>query len=391
MKDETRLTHAGRAPGRFEGAVSAPVFHVSTVVFPTVAAMREAEANRWNMLYYGRHGSPTTFAFEEAVAALEGGFKGVITPSGVSAIATALLAYAKTGDHVLVADCIYDPTRRFCDNVLAKNGIEVTYFDPLIGGGIAALMQANTTAVMLESPGSLTFEVQDIPAIAAVAHEAGAVVINDNTWATPLFFKSFDRGVDISVHSASKYIGGHSDIMLGIAVTSEACYLPVKRTAALHGVCAGPDDAFLALRGLRSLDARMRQNRANARIVGDWLAGRPEVARLLDPTRPGDPGHEIWQRDFDGGASLFSVVLAKAYSDAALAAMLDNMKLFAMGFSWGGFESLILPVDPAPHRTATTWDGPGPVLRLYIGLENGQDLIDDLEAGFARLHAAADG
>ena len=391
MKDETKLTHGGRAAARYDGAVNTPVFHVSTVVFPTVAALHEAERNRWNMLYYGRHGSPTTFAFEEAVAALEGGFRGVITPSGVSAIATALLAYAKTGDHVLVADCVYDPTRRFCDNGLAANGVEVTYFDPSIGRGIAALMRPNTTAVMLESPGSLTFEVQDVPAIAEAAHKAGAVVINDNTWGTPLYFKSFDRGVDISVHSVSKYIGGHSDIMMGVAVTTEACYIPVKRTAALHGVCAGPDDAYLALRGLRSMAARLAQNRENARIVGDWLAGRPEVARILDPTRPGDPGHAVWRRDFTGGASLFSIVLAEDYPETAVAAMLDNMKLFAMGFSWGGFESLILPVNPAPHRTATTWDESAPVLRLYIGLEDCQDLIDDLAAGFDRLTGAAGG
>ncbi len=391
MQDDTKLAHNGRHPELHSGAINTPVYHVSTVRYPTVAAMRDAIKNRWNTLFYGRHGTPTTFDFEAAIADLEGGFKGVITPSGVSAIATALSAFAKNGDHVLVTDNAYDPTRHFCDQVLRANGVEVTYFDPTIGGDIGRLLQANTSAVMLESPGSLTFEMQDIPAIAAVAHDAGAVVINDNTWGTPLFFKSFEHGVDVSVHSVSKYIGGHSDIMLGIAVTTEATYLPVKRTAALHGVCAGPDDAYLALRGLRTLGARLRQHRESARIVGDWLATRPEVSRLLDPTREGDPGHAIWRRDFTGGASLFSMVLDRHYGGDAMAAMLDHMKLFAMGFSWGGYESLILPVDPRPDRTATAWTSEGPVIRLYIGLEDPKDLIADLEAGFARLTAAAEG
>lgn len=391
MQDDTKLAHLGRHPERHSGAINTPVYHVSTVRYPTVGAMRDAIKNRWNTLFYGRHGSPTTFDFEAAVAEMEGGFKGVITPSGVSAVTTALSAFAKNGDHVLVTDNAYDPTRHFCDQVLRRNGVDVSYFDPLIGGDIGRLMQPNTSAVMLESPGSLTFEMQDIPAIAAVAHDGGAVVINDNTWGTPLFFKSFEHGVDVSVHSVSKYIGGHSDLMLGIAVTTEATYLPVKRTAALYGVCAGPDDAYLALRGLRTLGARLRQHRESARIVGDWLETRPEVSRLLDPTREGDPGHEIWRRDFTGGASLFSMVLDRPYGDDAVAAMLDDLRVFAMGFSWGGYESLILPVDPRPDRTATTWTAEGPVIRLYIGLEDPQDLIADLEAGFERLTAAAGG
>jgi len=386
-KPETILTHAGSSPFDQHGIVNPPVYHASTVLFPTLAALENSDANPFETINYGRIGTPTSQAFERAVAELEGGWRAVTAASGLAAIATALSAFTKAGDHVLIADCVYGPTRRFADEVLSRYGVSVQYYDPLIGAGIAALIRPETSVVYLESPGSLTFEVQDVPAIAAAAKRAGVTVLMDNTWATPLCFRPFDHGVDVSIHAATKYIVGHSDAMLGLMVCNQAAWEPVKRAAVRFGTAAGPDDVYLGLRGLRSLGVRLKRHGEAGLALADWLSRQPEVARVLHPARPGDAGHELWRRDFSGACGLFAVLLQPC-AKSAVAAMLDHMELFGLGYSWGGFESLALPVHPRRVRTATTWDEPGPLLRFHAGLEDIDDLIRDLEAGFARLRAA---
>lgn len=388
LRDETLLGHAGNHPAENHGIVNPPVYHASTVLFPSVAALEAAVRDKFAQVYYGRLGTPTTFALEEAVAALEGGDRALALPSGLAAIAATLTALLKAGDHLLVVDSVYEPVRTLCDRTLARFGIETTYYDPHVGAGIAELITPATRIVYVESPGSLTFEVQDIPAIAAAAHAAGALVVMDNTWATPLFFKSFRHGVDVSIHSATKYIGGHSDLMLGLVVTKEPLGRTIKTSAHAMGYAAAPDDCYLALRGLRTLSVRLRRHQETGLALARWLQGRPEVARVLHPALPEDPGHALWRRDFAGASGLFGVVL-NPYPKEAVAAMLDGLRLFGMGFSWGGYESLILPVKPETCRTATRWDAPGPVLRLHAGLEDPADLIADLEQGFERLRAAA--
>lgn len=391
MKDaqkDTILSHAGRNPRGNHGIVNPPVYHCSTVLFPTLAELEASDRTPFEGVHYGRMGTPTSYAFEEAVAELEGAFKSVSVGSGLNAIATALLAFTKAGDHVLITDSVYGPTRRFANDSLTAYGVEVEFYDPTLGEGIARLLKPNTSVVFLESPGSLTFEVQDVPAIAAAAKSVGATVIIDNTWATPLLFQPLRHGVDVSIHSATKYIVGHADAMLGvISCADEAHWLAVKKAATRTGACAGPDDLFLGLRGLRTLSVRLKQHEANALALADWLSKRPEVTRVLHPAYPDCPGHALWKRDIGGSSGLFSVVM-KAAPKVALAAMLDHMELFGMGYSWGGFESLILPVRPGAIRTATRWDEPGIVLRLHAGLEAADDLIHDLDGAFARLNAA---
>jgi cystathionine beta-lyase len=381
-KDLTRLVHAGREPARQHGFVNTPIYRGSTVLFPSVAAL---EANDQDFTY-GRVGTPTVKALEEAIAELEGGHRTLLTPSGLSAIATALLAFVAAGDEVLVVDSIYRPARRFCDNVLKRLGVTITYYDPLIGAGIERLITKKTKVVFTESPGSQTFEVQDIPAIAKAAHAAGAVVILDNTWATPLYFKSFAHGADVSIQAATKYIVGHADAMLGAITTTEETTPAVAKTHEDLGLCPGPEDVYLGLRGLRSLGVRLERHQKSGLELARWLAERPEVARVLHPALPSHPGHALWKRDFTGASGLFSIVL-KPVSHARLAAMLDGLELFGMGYSWGGFESLILPFDPRAYRTATTWQAEGPAVRLHVGLEDVDDLKADLDAGFARLRA----
>ena len=379
-KTATRLSHAGRDPARQHGFVNTPIYRGSTVLFPTMAAL---EAN--DQAYtYGRSGTPTVTALEQAIAELEGGHRTLLTPSGLSAIVTSLLAFAEAGDEVLIVDSIYRPARRFCDNVLSRLGVTVTYYDPLIGAGIERLLSAKTRVVFTESPGSQTFEVQDIPAIAKAAHAAGAVVVLDNTWATPLYFKALAHGADVSIQSATKYIVGHADAMLGAITATEAASRAVQRTHEDLGLCPGPEDVYLGLRGLRSLSVRLERHQRSALELARWLAERPEVARVIHPALPTDPGHAIWKRDFTGASGLFSIVL-KPVAREKVAAMVDGLNLFGMGYSWGGFESLILPFDPSSYRTATAWKAEGPALRLHIGLEDVEDLKADLEAGFARL------
>jgi len=381
-KDDTRLVHSGREPSRFHGFVNTPIYRGSTILFPTVAAL---EAND-QAFTYGRLGTPTVRALEEAIAELDGGHATLLTPSGLSAVATSLLAFLAAGDHLLVTDAVYRPTRRFCDGVLKRLGVTTTYYDPLIGAGIAKLTQKNTRVIFAESPGSQTFEVQDVPAIAKAAHDKGAVVVLDNTWATPLFFKPFAHGVDVSVQAATKYIGGHADVMLGAITASETAWPVVRRTHEDLGLCTGPEDVYLALRGLRTLSVRLERHQRTGLELANWLKARPEVESVIHPGLPEDPGHAIWSRDFTGASGLFAFVL-KPVSHKAVAAMLDELKLFGMGYSWGGFESLIIPFDPSEYRTATEWKAAGPALRIHAGLEDVEDLKADLAAGFARLNA----
>ncbi len=387
---DTLVTRLGRDPARQNHAVNPPVYHASTLAFDSVAEFEAAAAAKFDKgaLFYGRYGMPTTFSLESAVAELEGGYGAIAMSTGLAAITCALLTFLRAGDHVLVTDTVYQPTRHVCDELLGRFGVEASYFDPLIGAGIAELIRPNTRLVYLESPGSVTFEVQDVPAIAAAAHRAGLVVLIDNTWASPLYFKPFAHGVDVSIQAATKYIIGHADAMLGMIVSREEHYEALRRTAFHLGHAAAPDDVYLALRGLRTLALRMARHHRNALEVATWLQDRPEVARVLYPALPGDPGHALWRRDFTGASGLFGVALAPCPKEA-VTAMLDGLELFSMGVSWGGFESLVRPTSLAGIRTATHWEPPGPLLRFHIGLEDPRDLIADLEAGFARLNRSA--
>src|SRR5450432_1460345 len=382
---ETTLVTAGRDTKAQKGFVNPPVVHGSTVLYPTA---EDLHAHRGEF-QYGRRGTPTTKALQEALMALEGPqCAGVgIAPSGLSAITTTLLSVLKSGDHVLVCDNAYRPTRNFCEGLLSGYGVATDYYDPSIGAGIAGLFKPNTKAVLVEAPGSQSFEMPDIPAIAAAAHAHGALVIDDNTWATPLFHRSLEHGVDISIQAATKYIGGHSDIMFGTISANAKAWPLISETIRLLGVCAGPDDVFLALRGLRTLGVRLAQHHRAGLDMARWLAARPEVIDVLHPALESDPGHAIWKRDFTGASGLFSIVLKPA-PPKAVDALLDTVKLFGMGYSWGGFESLVIPFDCADYRTATKWTPGGPALRLYIGLENVDDLKGDLERGFAAFNAA---
>lgn len=385
-KPATKVGHIGRSPRKHGGAVNTPVYRASTILFPTVADLTAAARGEYAGLAYGLHGLPTVTDLQDAIAQLEGGHGALAVPSGLTAATLPLLALTGPSDHILVTDSVYGPTRRFCDRHLRRLGVEVSYYDPLAGADIARDFRANTKLVYVESPGSLTFEVQDVPAIVAVAHERGALVLLDNTWATPLFFRAFDHGVDVSVHAATKYIGGHSDLLLGVIVGSAAAMPALHRLWTDMGVTASSDDCFLGLRGLRTLPTRLARHQESAIKIAHWLRSRPEVAEVLYPALPGARGHALWKRDFVGASSLFGIVLRPVAAER-VAAMLDGMQLFAMGWSWGGFESLLIPTYPERTRTATRWEPAGPCLRIYVGLEDPDDLIADLAAGFRRLSA----
>jgi cystathionine beta-lyase len=384
QRAETTLVTAGRDTKAQKGFVNPPVVHGSTVLYPTA---EDLHAHRGEF-QYGRRGTPTTKALQEALMALEGPqCAGVgIAPSGLAAISTTLLSVLKAGDHLLVCDNAYRPTRNFCNGMLARYGVETSYFDPLNLTGIAASFRPNTRAVVVEAPGSQSFEMTDIPAIASLAHARGALVIDDNTWATALYHRSLEQGVDISMQAATKYIGGHSDIMFGTIAANAKAWPLVAEAIQLLGVCAGPDDVFLALRGLRTLAVRLEQHNKSGLEMARWLATRPEVARVLHPALEGDPGHAIWKRDFTGASGLFGIVLKPA-PQKAVDALLDTVKLFGLGYSWGGFESLVIPFDCTAYRTATKWAPGGPTLRFHIGLENVEDLKADLVRGFEAFNA----
>ena len=381
-KKDTKLVGIGRAPSLHAGAVNTPLYRASTILFPDVESMFDAS----QPYTYGRRGTPTTRALEDAFCELEGGARTVLTPSGLSACTLAILAVCSAGDHLLVTDSVYGPTRVFCERVAKRYGITTTFFAPSAGAKIKDLFRPETKAVFLESPGSITFEVQDVPAIAKAAHAKGIAVILDNTWATPLYFDAMGHGVDLSVQSATKYAGGHADVLLG-AVTANAAYK--DRLVQAHGdlgLCASGDDAFLTLRGLRTLCVRLKRHQESATELAIWLKSRPEVARVIYPPLHDDAGHALWKRDFTGACGLFSIVL-RDVSDKAVAAMLNGMKHFSLGYSWGGFESLILP---AHYHRSFPKKLEGPLIRLHIGLENVDDLKADLFAGFERLRDFAD-
>ncbi|MGJ8693164.1 MAG: cystathionine beta-lyase [Thalassotalea sp.] len=385
MRKDTKIVTAGRSSQWTKGVVNPPVQRASTVVFDSVADMKHAGANKTKqVLYYGRRGTTTAFAFCDAMVALEGGAGCALYPSGTAAITNAIISVVKTGDHILMIDNAYEPTRDFCDKILKKLGIETTYYDPLIGAGIETLIQPNTRLVFLESPGSLTMEVQDVPAIAKVAHQHNCIVMLDNTWGAAVNFQPFDYGVDISVQAATKYIVGHSDVMLGTATATEEYWPEVRENSYTMGQCTSPDDLYLALRGIRTLGVRMQQHEKNALKLAHWLAERDEVETVLHPALPSCPGHEFFKRDFTGANGLFSFVLKDQNFNTR--AMLDGMEHFKMGYSWGGFESLILAIANVQSlRTVTKWQYQGPLIRLHVGLEDIDDLIEDLAAGFERL------
>lgn len=379
---ETILTHGGRDPADQYGFVNTPVVRGSTVVFETLDAL-ERGGGRYR---YGRHGNPTTDAVAQIVGELEGAAATVLAPSGLSAIALALLSCVKSGDDVLVTDSAYDPTRYFCANALAEHGVTARFYDPRVGAGIGALIAENTKAILMESPGSLTFEVQDLPAIRAAAG-ADVAIIFDNSWATPLYHKPLALGADIVVHTGTKMFSGHSDAFIGTISTTQERADSVRRTARAHGNHVSPDDAWLVARGLRTLAIRMQAHQARALELARWLAAREEVRRVIHPALPEHPDHALFARDFSGSGSLFALVLEPA-PRAAIAAMMDEMELFSMGYSWGGYESLLLPVDPAPIRTAVAWTEPGNLFRLHAGFEDLDELKADLAAGLKRYRAA---
>ncbi len=388
LRRETILGRSGRDPQRFEGVVNPPVFHASTIVFPDVQSYRERTGpDALDVNNYGRIGTSTTRAVEQAVAALEGGDRAVNYPSGLAAVAGALTAFVSAGDHLLVADNVYGPTRKFCKDVLRRFGVTCEYFDPMIGAGVRELFRDETKAIYFESPGSQTFEVMDVPAVCAVAKECGIVSILDNTWSAGYYFRAFEHGVDVSVQAATKYIGGHADAMLGFVITRDEHYKQVKTMAVRFGTCAGPDVCNLGLRGMRTLDVRMPRHFETGLKLAEWLAARDEVETVLHPALPSCPGHDIWKRDFTGASGLFGVVL-KDYSSQALEAMINGMALFGLGDSWGGYESLLVPANPGAMRTATNWTHTTPMLRIHAGLENFEDLRDDLAEGLSRLSAA---
>ncbi|MEA1834691.1 cystathionine beta-lyase [Methylobacterium durans] len=384
FRPATRLVHAGRDPSAQHGFVNTPIYRGSTVLYPTYDDIQHRRG-RYN---YGTSATPTMDALTDAWTELSGAAGTVVTPSGLAALTVALMASVSAGDHLLVTDSAYRPTRQFCDGVLARYGVAVEYYDPTLGAGLAALMRDTTKAVLVEAPGSQSFEMQDVPAIAEVVHARGGTVIMDNTWATPLLFPPHERGVDIAVEAGTKYLSGGSDLLIGLTSANRKHFPAVRRTFDHFAMCAGPEDIFLALRGLRTMSLRLNEHGRQGLEMARWLQARPEVLRVLHPALPEDPGHAIWKRDFSGASGLFGVIL-KPVPEAAVAAMLDGLELFGMGFSWGGFESLVIPFDCAPYRTATRWAPGGPALRFHIGLEDIADLKADLEAGFARLRQVA--
>lgn len=397
MKEDTKIIHGGGKTALKHGVVNTPVYRASTIIFSDTDQMREAAdgalMKRKKVMFYGRKGSPTSWTLEQAITELEQGHDTVLAPSGLGAVTTALIAFLKAGDHLLMADSVYEPTRNFCDGILARFGVETTYYDPLVGAGIADLMKPNTAVVFTESPGSHTFEIQDLPAIADAAHtrsNSKAVVMIDNTWASPLFHKPLTLGADVSIQACTKYIVGHSDVLLGSITTVEEHFATAFGGRQQLGVAVSPDDAYLATRGLRTMGVRLREHERNTMAVAKWLQGRPEVARVLYPALPEDPSYELWKRDFSGATGLFGVVF-KETSKSAVEAMINGMEFFPTGFSWGGYESLICASSPKHARSVTDWPHPEPGIRLHIGLEDVEDLIADLDAGLGRFNAALQG
>ncbi len=378
----TEVVHLGRDPFAQHGFVNTPVYRGSTVLYPTLASL-EAKTQPYT---YGRRGTPTVRALESALTTLAGGADTKLTASGYQAVTTALLAFAQSGDHILMVDTVYQPTRQFCDHLLKRLGVETEYYDPLLGANVAKLFRPNTRLVYVESPGSQSFEMQDIPAIASIAREKNIWVLADNTWASPLYCQPLALGADVVIEAGTKYLVGHADALLGFITSNDHARKHVELAAGNLGVCPGSEETYLGLRGLRTLDVRLARHQQTGIRLAQWLKARPEVSRVLHPALPDDPGHVIWKRDFKGATGLFSAILTPV-PKPALAAFLDGLKLFGMGYSWGGYESLVIPFDCATYRTATRWTSPGPALRFHAGLENFDDLIADLAAGFDRMKA----
>ncbi|MCA0058019.1 MULTISPECIES: cystathionine beta-lyase [unclassified Mesorhizobium] len=382
MGINTRLAHSGNNPHDYFGFVNPPVVHASTVLFRNAASM----AGRDQKYTYGTRGTPTTDALAQAIDALEGSAGTIVVPSGLAAVTVPLLAFVSAGDHLLIVDSVYHPTRNFADTMLKRLGVEVEYYAPGIGAGIAALIKPNTKVVFTESPASNTFEVQDIPAIAKAAHAAGAIVMMDNTWATSLYFRPLDHGVDISIHAATKYPAGHSDVLLGTVSATEACWKQLYESFCTLGCCAGPDDVYQVLRGLRTMGVRLDHHQRSALAIAAWLEGQKGVARVLHPGLPSHPDHALWKRDFSGSSGIFSIVLAGG-GQKQQHAFLDALRIFGLGYSWGGYESLAVPVWLSDRVVAK---GPyeGPLIRLQIGLEDVEDLMTDILRGLTAAAAA---
>ena len=393
IHEATRIIHAGRNPKEQGWMVNPPIYQTSTIVFPTYKDFMYAERGYSNNdlvqpyeLKYGRYGTQTNFALEQAISEIEGGYNTFVTSSGAAAINTALIAFLKQGDHMLLVDNVYSPTRGFADKFLKKFGIETTYFDPHIGEGISKLIKKNTKVIFMESPGSQTFEIQDVPAICKIAKKHNIVTILDNSWASGIYFKPFDYGVDISVMALTKYINGHSDIMMGSITVQEKYFRVMYEAFRYMAVTAAPYSSYMVQRGLRTAKIRMDHCFKSGLEMAQWLESRPEVEKVLYPALPSDANHQLWKRDFTGAAGLFSIILDKKYSNEALARMLDKLHYYGMGYSWGGYESLIIPFDASSIRTATKYSYANKTaLRINIGLEDVEDLKNDLEAGFKRL------
>src|SRR5580704_14657789 len=382
LRRRSRLVHLGRDTEQSQGFINVPPFRGSTVLYPDVATL----TSRDQRYTYGTHGTPTTDALCAAWTDIAGAVGTVLVPSGLAAIMVALMTALSAGDHLLITDSAYAPARGFANTILKRMGIETTYYDPQVGAGIEALMRPNTRAVLTESPGSQSFEIQDVPAIAEVAHAHGACVLMDNTWATPLFFAPHAHGVDLAIEAGTKYLSGHSDLLIGLVSANEAWFSRLHRTVDQMAIPPGPEDVFLALRGLRTMELRLREAERQGIALARWLQGRPEVLRVIHPALPDHPGHALWKRDFTGSSGLFSIVLRPA-SEAAVAAFLDGLELFGLGYSWAGYESLAVPFDCSSYRTATQWAPGGPAIRFSVGLEDIEDLKADLDRGFARLRA----
>jgi cysteine-S-conjugate beta-lyase len=386
-RPETGLVHGGRRSEWRGRLVNPPVHRASTILFDSVAELRSA-APEFGKLYYGLHGTPTQWALAEALTELEPGAAGtMLYSSGLAAVTAALLSVLSAGDELLMTDSVYGPTRRFCDGLLKRYGVATRYYDPLAGAGISELIGERTRAIFLESPGSLSMEVQDVPAICSAARAAGVATLLDNTWATPFFFPALESGVDLSILAGTKYVGGHADVMLGSVTANADWYPKLERTSWDLGQSVSPDDAWLCSRGLRTMAVRLRQHEASALRIARWLKDQPQVAAVLHPALPDCPGHEHWVRDFKGASGLFSFAL-RGGDDAARSRFIEGLELFGIGYSWGGYESLVVPADPDRLRTATRWRAEGPMVRLHIGLEDSDDLIEDLAAGLARYGAA---
>ncbi|MCH1924854.1 cystathionine beta-lyase [Shewanella sp. C32] len=390
MKKATQIVSLGRDKKWSKGVVNPPVVRASTVIFDTLEQMSHAAAKRGEgEMFYGRRGTDTHFALQAAIAELEGGAGTALYPSGAAAISGALLSFLKSGDHLLMVDSVYEPTRDLCDKILQGYGVETTYYDPLIGAGIEALIRPNTKVLFLESPGSITMEVQDVPTLCRIAHQHGLITMLDNTWSSPINCRPFELGIDISIQAATKYIVGHSDVMMGTATATEQYWPQLRENSYLLGQCVSADDAYLALRGLRTLGIRLAQQQKNALEIAHWLDARDDVDHIRHPAFPSCPGHEFFKRDYLGSNGLFSFVLKQGGNKKAMQAFVEGMEHFKMGFSWGGYESLILAEFGIERiRTATQWDSSKPMFRVHIGLEDTEDLIADLEAAFDRYHAA---